>query len=103
MGSRAGTLLPGQAADVVSDTVKDGLLTVAGAVIPFERIISLASGLKDIVQFGRTENQIYHAFRHVERAGLCKESVADAVAKQLGELGDSMPVGTGEAVTVVVD
>jgi len=39
------------------------------------------SGVKLLVQFGKTENQVYHTFRHIEKMGLNKTVVQNAIMK----------------------
>lgn len=39
------------------------------------------NGVKILVQFGKTENQIYHTFRHIEKMGLNKTVVQNAIMK----------------------
>lgn len=37
--------------------------------------------IKSFVQFGKTENQVYHTFRHIEKKGLNKTTVQNAIMK----------------------
>jgi RHS repeat-associated protein len=103
LGTQHGRDVANQAPAIVTNQVIEGAVTILAAVIPIERIVNLIPGVADVMQFGRVPNQIYHTFRHVDEEGLCRESVADAIAAELTRLGNDVPVGTAQAVTVTLE
>ena len=51
---------------------------------------------KEKVRFGKNENQEYHAFRHVDEAGLDRQAVRDSIKQDLSRVGDSLKEGLYE-------
>ena len=47
-----------------------------------------------LLTFGRVDNQVYHAFRHVEKAGMDSVSVKAAIAADIERIGANHPSGT---------
>jgi hypothetical protein len=45
--------------------------------------VSGAGELKILIQFGKTENQIYHAFRHIDKMGLSRKAVMTSIKADL--------------------
>ncbi|MBK6296440.1 MAG: hypothetical protein IPF55_21170 [Rhodoferax sp.] len=45
------------------------------------------------LRFGNNDNQVSHAFRHVDDAGLDRGAVRDAISNDLSNLGPSPPDG----------
>jgi RHS repeat-associated protein len=54
------------------------------------------------IQFGKTENQIDHAFRHIGKAGLDRATVRSTIVDDLAGLADDVPQGLTKR-SVVVD
>ncbi len=59
-------------------------------------------GAKILVQFGKGENQISHAFRHVEAMGLSKDIVKSAILKDIPRIAKGMPYGQSINTTIKV-
>lgn len=57
-----------------------------------EAIESVGTTLSEI-RFGNNANQDYHAFRHIEEAGLDKQAIKNAIEKDLSHVKDSLPGG----------
>jgi RHS repeat-associated protein len=56
---------------------------------------------KGRIQFGKTENQASHAFRHIEKAGLDRAKVSRAIGKDIGRVARGLQHGlTKRSVTV---
>ena len=53
-------------------------------------------------QFGGNANQVYHTFRHIDKAGLSRAKVSEAITRDLASLANSLPDGL-TARKVVVD
>lgn len=62
--------------------------------------INGSNGVKLLVQFGKTENQIYHTFRHVEKMGLDKTIVQSAIMKHFQTVYKE--IKTGESLNKVI-
>lgn len=45
------------------------------------------------VQFGRVANQVSHAFRHTDKAGLNREAVKQAIQVDIAKIANSLPKG----------
>jgi hypothetical protein len=45
-------------------------------------------------QFGRTSNQVYHAFRHIDKLGLSRSTVKSAILQDLRSVSSTMKSGT---------
>ena|GEM_PF-2948537 len=63
-------------------------------------ILNKAGGGK--IVFGKTANQIYHAFRHIEKAGLSRELVEQAIRKDLEKAASKIVQGTPLNQTIKV-
>jgi hypothetical protein len=61
------------------------------AVVILEEGANLISG--NVIQFGKVENQISHAFRHVEEMGLTRGSVTSAIMEHLPSVISKIPTG----------
>ena len=61
-----------------------------------------SSGSKVLVQFGKNENQIYHAFRHIESMGLDQTVVKNAILKDITRISKTMPYGQSVNTTINV-
>jgi hypothetical protein len=57
---------------------------------------------KILVQFGKGQNQISHAFRHVEAMGLSKDVVKSAIMKDIPRIAKNMPYGQSINTTIKV-
>lgn len=77
-------------------------LTFASGMYPATRFLSFGSNTKILVQFGKTENQIYHAFRHVEALGLNKNLVKTAILNDIPRIAKNMPYGKSINTTIEV-
>ncbi|MDN3575700.1 hypothetical protein QWZ03_02810 [Chitinimonas viridis] len=48
---------------------------------------------KETVRFGKDANQEYHTFLHIEKAGLDRSAVQDAIKGDLSKVGNSLKEG----------
>ncbi|MFM0730290.1 DUF6531 domain-containing protein [Paraburkholderia sediminicola] len=56
------------------------------------------------VNFGRNDNQIYHTFRYLDKEGIPRQPVIDAIRKDIAEnSGVKLAVGDGESFYVAVN
>ncbi len=62
---------------------------------PGKVLAPIRTGVADdiVITFGRVENQAFHAFRHVERAGLDREVVRLAIQADISTVGAGMRLG----------
>jgi hypothetical protein len=61
-----------------------------------------SSETKILVQFGKGQNQVSHAFRHVEAMGLSKDVVKSAIMKDIPRIAKNMPYGQSINTTIKV-
>jgi RHS repeat-associated protein len=57
---------------------------------------------KILVQFGKGQNQVSHAFRHVEAMGLSKDVVKSAIMKDIPRIAKNLPYGKSINTTIKV-
>jgi hypothetical protein len=62
----------------------------------------VSSETKILVQFGKGQNQVSHAFRHVEAMGLSKDVVKSAIMKDIPRIAKNMPYGKSINTTISV-
>lgn len=48
---------------------------------------------KVVVQFGKVENQVNHAFRHIEKMGLTRDQVKSAILKDVPKIAKNVNLG----------
>lgn len=58
---------------------------------------------KTEIQFGRVDNQISHTFRHIDKAGLDRNAVQQAIRQDLNRMGESLAKGQQATGNVVVN
>lgn len=85
---------------------KEGAMMMAGGLLG--KLVGRVAGALRIservaVTFGRNENQVFHAFRHIEEAGLSRKSVSDAVMTDLAKVSRQIQSGQLYRGTVQVD
>ena len=61
-----------------------------GIVAGFKRLFGLG---KSEVQFGNVENQVNHAFRHIDKAGLDRGAVQQAIRQDVSRAAESLSKG----------
>lgn len=76
------------------------LLEGADAAKVVEKVAAAGKKLFE-VQFGKTENQIYHAFRHTDALGLDRELVRSTIYKHFKRV--SSQVITGKPFTQIIE
>ena len=79
---------------------------IADAVLVGVAVVEVkiaADAARSSIQFGRTENQVYHTFRHVEAAGLDRGLTAQAITKDLASIGKNLPYGLLNRTVAVGD
>lgn len=74
-----------------------GIGRIAGKLRALGRILGIG---REEISFGRSANQISHAFRHIERAGLDREIVRSAIQNDLRSVAPS--IRTGEPVNQII-
>jgi hypothetical protein len=57
-------------------------------------------GIEDI-QFGKVENQVYHTFRHVEKIGLDREIIQQAITEDLSNAASNLVDGLNKRSVIV--
>ncbi len=72
----------------------------AGIAAGFKRLFGLG---KVEVQFGRVENQVNHTFRHIDKAGLDRNAVQQAVRQDVSRAAESLSKGQQHTGSVVVN
>ncbi|WP_348731307.1 RHS repeat-associated core domain-containing protein [Rheinheimera texasensis] len=80
------------AAEAVSNPTMANIAAAAVGVIPVVGDAA-AAGIKASVTIGNNANQVSHAFRHTDKAGLVRENVAEAVTGAVNEAGDKLTPG----------
>jgi hypothetical protein len=59
------------------------------------------TGEQCTVQFGSNEEQLAHAFRHIEQAGFDQATVKNAILQDLSKMVESLPLGQYNGSVVV--
>ena len=90
----AGAVQIGSSQTVINEFMKqsaiNGAAGVAGRLIGagFEALLAArAAAAPEAVQFGKTANQIYHAFRHLQAEGVNIEEAKDAILSDISRKG----------------
>ncbi len=68
-------------------------ISTARELTPIAAEASAKVAAKATIQFGKGENQAWHAFRHVERIGLDREIVKETILQDFSKVVDSLPKG----------
>jgi len=57
------------------------------------RVEVAQGGVRHVLQFGQTDNQVYHAFRHTDALGLDRAAIQTAIAEHFPSVSSRLTVG----------
>lgn len=78
--------------EAISNPTVANIAAAAVGVVPVVGDAA-AAGIKASVTIGKNANQVSHAFRHTDKAGLARDKVTDAVTGAVSEAGDKLTPG----------